>query len=73
MKRVARYYKGVQQREKVIKEYTIEKDGELYMNSDRLFGSPSSASSFCLGQSSNGWKDWKDKDGKTLDELIRKL
>ena len=61
------------QREAIIKDYCTEKDGELYMNSDRLFGSPSSAACFCLGNSSNGWKDWKDKDGKTLDELVRKL
>ena len=73
MKGVAKYIKGVQQREAIIKEYTFEKDGELYMNADRLFGSPSSAACFCLGQSSNGWRDWKDKDGRTLDELIRKI
>jgi len=73
MKGVAKYFKGVKQREAIIKEYCTEKDGEMYMNSDRLFGSPSSAACFCLGTSSNGWKDWKDKDGKTLDELIRKI
>ena len=60
MKDVAKYFKGVKQREAIIKEYCTEKDGDLYMNSDRLFGSPSSAACFCLGTSSNGWKDWKD-------------
>lgn len=73
MKGNASHFKGVKQREAIIKEYCTEKDGQLYMNADRLFGSPSSAACFCLGNSSNGWKDWKDKDGKTLDELIRKI
>ena len=36
------------------------------------FTSPSSAAMFVLGGSTNGWVEWKDKDGKTLDELYRK-
>ena len=36
------------------------------------FNSPSSAGQFVLGGSINGWVEWKDKDGKTLDELYRK-
>ena len=36
------------------------------------FTSPSSAGMFVLGGSINGWVEWKDKDGKTLDELYRK-
>lgn len=64
-------YKGNKGREAIIKEYCSEQDGELYLNSDYLFGTPSAAASFCLGNSSNGWKDWKDNDGNTLDDLIR--
>ncbi|MDQ6985204.1 MAG: DUF4357 domain-containing protein [Candidatus Dojkabacteria bacterium] len=37
-----------------------------------LFSSPSAASGACLARSSNGWTDWKNKEGKTLDELKRK-
>ena len=66
-----KYFKGVKQRDEIIKQYCTEKDGELFMNADRLFGSPSAAACFCLGTSSNGWRDWKDKDGNTLDSLIR--
>ena len=73
MKGVAKHFKGTQQRDAIIKQYCTEQNGELYMNSDRLFGSPSAAACFCLGNSSNGWKDWKDKDGNTLDSLIRKI
>ena len=36
------------------------------------FLSPSSASAFCLGNSSNGWIDWKNKNGKTISEVLRK-
>jgi len=36
------------------------------------FTSPSSAAMFILGGSTNGWVEWKDKDGKTLDTLYRK-
>ena len=36
------------------------------------FTSPSSAGQFVLGGSINGWVEWKDKDGKTLDEIYRK-
>ncbi len=39
---------------------------------DIIFNSPSSASSFCLGKSSNGWTNWKNSKNKTLDEVIRK-
>ncbi len=37
-----------------------------------VFKSPSGASDFVLGGSTNGWTEWKDKDGKTLDEIYRK-
>ena len=36
------------------------------------FTSPSSAAMFVLGGSTNGWVEWKDKDGKILDEIYRK-
>ncbi len=73
MRETAKHYKGVKKREAIIKEYCTESDGNLYMNADRLFGSPSAAACFCLGNSSNGWFDWKDKDGNTLDYLLRKI
>ena len=36
------------------------------------FSSPSAAASFVLGTSANGWMEWKDKSGRTLDELFRR-
>ena len=42
------------------------------MTSDKTFTSPSTAADFCLGRSANGWMEWKDKDGNTLDAVYRK-
>ena len=49
-----------------------EKDGAIYFSSDHVLNSPSAASSIVLGRRSNGWADWKDSKGKTLDELKRR-
>lgn len=47
-------------------------DGRYILNVSVSFTSPSSASMFVLGGSTNGWVEWKNKDGKTLDEIFRK-
>lgn len=47
-------------------------DGRYILNVSASFTSPSSASMFVLGGSTNGWVEWKNKDGKTLDEILRK-
>ena len=47
-------------------------DGKYKLNVSVSFTSPSSAAMFALGGSTNGWVEWKNKDGKTLDELYRK-
>ena len=52
---------------------SIVKAGEKYILNVTLdFNTPSGASNFVLGGSTNGWIEWKDRDGKTLDELFRK-
>ena len=38
---------------------------------DFVFGSPSAAAAAVLGRRANGWTEWKDKDGKTIDEIYR--
>ena len=40
---------------------------------DLTFKRPSAASSFCRGNSSNGWVDWVNDNGQTLDEVYRNL
>ena len=57
----------------------LEEDGTISDKGDRLiflkdyeFNSPSQASDVIKGNSSNGWIEWKNKNGVTLDALKRK-
>lgn len=50
----------------------ITKNGSYILQTTLEFNTPSGASDFILGGSTNGWVEWKNKDGKTLDELYRK-
>ena len=50
----------------------IQEKDVLVFQTDHIFSSPSAASTIILARSSNGWNDWKNKQGKTLDELKRK-
>jgi predicted GIY-YIG superfamily endonuclease len=50
----------------------IEEEGRLVFVKDHAFDSPSMAGLALMGMSNNGWREWKSKDGKTLDELKRK-
>lgn len=61
-----------EKRELLLKEYTAMEDDKLIMTSDKVFSSPSAAADFCIGRPSNGWIEWKDKDGNTLDSVYRK-
>jgi len=47
-------------------------NGKYYLTKVISFKTPSGASDFVLGGSTNGWVEWRDKAGKTLDELYRK-
>ena len=49
-----------------------EENGVYIFQEDFTFSSPSTAASVVLGRTTNGWKLWKDKSGKTLDAVIRK-
>ena len=61
------------QRQEAIKDGSIVLVGDVYKLTVSIsFHSPSSAGVFVLGGSINGWVEWKNKDGKTLDELYRK-
>lgn len=53
-------------------EIIVEKNGYYEFVQDYVFNSPSTAGGVVLGRSTNGWTKWKNKDGKTLDELKRK-
>ena len=59
-------------RDSKVKEFTTEQDSKLSLNQDKTFSSPSSAAAFCLGRAANGWREWRDGSGKTLDDIYRK-
>lgn len=47
-------------------------NGKYILKTTLRFNSPSGASDFVLGGSTNGWVEWKNKEEKTLDEIYRK-
>lgn len=68
------YPKYNRQRERLLAQQCIVKrdDGKYILNVTLNFNTPSGASTFVLGGSTNGWLEWKTNDGKTLDEFFRK-
>lgn len=61
------------QREELLQKGDIIVCGEKYiLNVILEFNTPSGASDFVLGGSTNGWTEWKNKNSKTLDEIYRK-
>ena len=44
----------------------------LVFTRDHLFSSPSTAAIAVMGRSANGWDEWKNAVGKTLDEVKRR-
>lgn len=53
--------------------YLEKKDENLYIFvKDYVFNSPSAALDIILGNSTSGWKKWKTKNGKTLEEIYKK-
>lgn len=60
-------------RKDLLEKKVLVKEGDFYsFNHDHPFKTPSSAAGIVLGRNSNGWIDWKYKNGKTLDEVKRK-
>lgn len=45
--------------------------GKQVLTEDVVFSSPSAAAVFVLGGSQNGWTEWVDDAGRTLDEVYR--
>ena len=65
--------KGIKNLRKNLIENGILKQNNniLIFEENYIFSSPSTASDVVLARSSNGWTEWKDKDGNTLDKKIR--
>jgi hypothetical protein len=49
----------------------VSKGDNFVFEKDFVFATPSTAATVVIGASANGWIEWKDKDGTTLDELKR--
>lgn len=62
----------VVKRQKFISNFCKLVNGIPITTCDCDFSSPSTAAMMCIGSSANGWTEWKDLDGKTLDEIYRK-
>ena len=63
---------GYAKRCELIKSSCLYKQKVYEVCRDITFPNPSSAATFVLGRSSNGWMDWKDKDRRTLKECFPK-
>lgn len=63
---------GEKLRSRLIDTGVMRIDGDtVVFEKNHLFRSPSMAALSLMGRNSNGWVDWKNKDGKTLDAVKR--
>ena len=63
----------INMRKRLVDSGILQKKNDVFtFTSDYMFQSPSAASGTVLARSSNGWVDWKYKNGKTLDDVHRK-
>lgn len=59
-------------RDKLLASDLVKIEGEsIVFLKDHLFPSPSRAAMAVLGRTANGWQEWKDSNGTTLDLLKR--
>lgn len=49
----------------------VEENGIYVFQKDHAFPSPSSAAMAVMGRTANGWVEWTDANGRTLDEVKR--
>ena len=54
------------------REVLVAKGDLLAFAKDHLFDSPSAAACLVRGGNANGWVEWKDGKGRTLDEVYRR-
>lgn len=56
-----------------LQEQAIFDKGDYFEVQQKItFSSLSTAAGFVMGRSANGWNEWKNEDGKTIDEIERK-
>lgn len=63
---------GERLRNRLIESEVMRVEGDtVFFEKDHLFRSPSMAALSLMGRTTNGWIDWKNKDGETLDAVKR--
>jgi hypothetical protein len=62
------YRKTLEKMRATVPTESTGKDGIDRLTEDYNFKSPSAASGFVTGMTSNGWTEWKDADGNTIDK-----
>jgi hypothetical protein len=55
-----------------LSKYGKDQGDTIVLKENIPFKSPNHAGGFVTGQSINAWVLWKNSDGKTMDEIIRK-
>lgn len=66
-------FRSVNKRNELLNSYAKKLDDNRFrLVSDFPPLSPSAAASICLGRSANGWIEWKDEEGRTLNDVYRK-
>jgi len=63
---------NVEKRNAIMEGNVELQDGKIVLINNIHFRTPSGASDFVLGASSNGWTEWKTRKGNSLDDLYRK-
>jgi len=60
-------------RKSLVEKWIFKKEDNIFIfTKNYTFPSPSTATMVILWRPTNWWKDWKDKNNKTMDEKIRK-
>jgi hypothetical protein len=60
------------ERKKLIDTYGAQLNSTVLLTDNISFKSPNHAGRILLGRSANAWTTWKDSEGRTMDEIMRK-
>lgn len=66
------YYYQVTERQRLFSEKGVDRGGYIELTENAAFKSPNHAGHIVTGRSVNAWKTWKNADGQTMDEVMRK-
>lgn len=61
-----------EKRKKLMDDFAKIKNGEMILQKDISFDSPSGAAKFCIGGSADGWESWVDNDRKPIEKYRKK-